>query len=88
LLNRGRIHNTSYSSKLTNGQNKLESLSFEGLRSQSEQKIRKKIANFLKNIPKSSQVKKNIYNKAQFENPKHLQQTTFKILKYLQQIVF
>jgi len=27
----------------------------------------------------------NIYNKAQFESPKHLQQTTFETLKYLQQ---
>jgi hypothetical protein len=37
----------------------------------------KKIAKFFKNSPKSCQVKKgqNIYNKAQFENPKHLQQT-------------
>jgi hypothetical protein len=30
----------------------------------------------------------NIYNKAQFENPKHLHQTTFKTLKYLQQTMF
>jgi len=30
----------------------------------------------------------NIYNKAQFENPKHLHQTTFKSLKYLQQTIF
>jgi hypothetical protein len=27
----------------------------------------------------------NIYNKAQFESPKHLQQTTFETLKYIQQ---
>jgi hypothetical protein len=42
---------------------------------------------FFKNSPKSCQVKKdqNIYNKAQFEIPKHLQQTTFETLKYLQQ---
>jgi hypothetical protein len=30
----------------------------------------------------------NIYNKAQFENPKHLHQTTFETLKYLQQTMF
>jgi hypothetical protein len=40
----------------------------------------KKISpNFLKNSPKlPSQKSQNIYNKAQFENPKHLHQTTFK----------
>jgi hypothetical protein len=27
----------------------------------------------------------NMYNKAQFESPKHLQQNTFETLKYLQQ---
>jgi hypothetical protein len=45
---------------------------------------------FSKNSPKSCQVKKgqNIYNKAQFENPKHLHQTTFETLKYLQQTMF
>jgi hypothetical protein len=44
--------------------------------------------NFSNNSPKSCQVKKsrNIYNKTQFESPKHLHQTTFKSLKYLQQI--
>jgi hypothetical protein len=49
-----------------------------------------KIAKFFKNIPKSCQVKKgqNIHNKAQFESPKHLQQTTFETLKYLQQSYF
>jgi hypothetical protein len=49
-------------------------------------KIRKKSPNVSKNSPKSCQVKKgqNIYNKAQFESPKHLQQTTFETLKYLQ----
>jgi hypothetical protein len=26
-----------------------------------------------------------MYNKAQFESPKHVQQTTFETLKYLQQ---
>jgi hypothetical protein len=37
--------------------------------------------------PKSCQVKKgqNIYNKAQFESPKPMQQTTFETLKYPQQ---
>jgi len=30
----------------------------------------------------------NIYNKAQFESPKHLHQTTYKTLIYLQQIMF
>jgi hypothetical protein len=30
----------------------------------------------------------NIYNKAQFESPKHLHQTTFETLKYLQQTIF
>jgi hypothetical protein len=47
--------------------------------------IRKNIAKFFKNRPKSCQAKKgqNIYNKAQFESPKHLQQTTFEALKYL-----
>jgi len=47
--------------------------------------IRKKLPNFSKNSPESCQVKKgqNIYNEAQFENPKHLQETTFETLKYL-----
>jgi hypothetical protein len=51
---------------------------------------KKNLPNFLKNSQKSCQVKKsqNIYNKAQFENPEHLYQTTFKTLKYLQQIMF
>ncbi len=51
-----------------------------------DQKISKKNAIFL-NSPKSCQVKKgqNIYNKAQFESPKHLQKITFETLKYLQQ---
>jgi hypothetical protein len=30
----------------------------------------------------------NIYNKAQFESPKHLHETTFENLKYLQQTMF
>jgi hypothetical protein len=46
--------------------------------------LEKKLPNFSKNSPKSHQVKKgqNIYNKAQFENPKHLHQTTLETLKY------
>jgi hypothetical protein len=51
----------------------------------------KKISpNFSKNSPKSCQVKKgqNIYNVAQFENPKHLHQTTFDTLKCMQQTMF
>ncbi len=30
----------------------------------------------------------NIYNKTQFQSPKHLPQTTFETLKYLQQTMF
>jgi len=50
-------------------------------------RLEKNWPNFSKNSPKSHQVKKgqNIYNKAQFESPKPLQQTTFVTLKYLQQ---
>jgi hypothetical protein len=50
-------------------------------------RLEKKLPNFSKNSPKSHQVKKgqNIYNKAQFESQKHLHQTTFETLKYLQQ---
>jgi hypothetical protein len=44
---------------------------------QSFQKIAQKVA--------KSKKGQNIYNKAHFENPKHLQQITFEILKYLQQ---
>jgi hypothetical protein len=49
-------------------------------------RLEKKSPNVSKNSPKSCQVKKgqNIYSKAQFESPKHLQQTTFETLKYLQ----
>ncbi len=45
---------------------------------QGNQKIRKKICLIFQRIAKSCQVKKgqNIYNKAQFECPKHLHQTT------------
>jgi hypothetical protein len=41
---------------------------------------------FQKSSPNNLQVKKgqNIYNKAQFESPKHLRQTPFETLKYLQ----
>jgi hypothetical protein len=48
--------------------------------------IRKNGQIFQKNSPKSCQVKKsqNVYNKAQFESPKHLQQTTFETLKVAQ----
>jgi hypothetical protein len=48
------------------------------------------LPNFSKNSPKICQVKKgqNIYTKAQFESPKHLHQSTFKTLKYLQQTMF
>jgi hypothetical protein len=44
------------------------------------------LPNFSKNSPKSCKVKKgqNTYKKAQFESPKHQQQTTFDTLKYLQ----
>jgi hypothetical protein len=53
-------------------------------------RLEKKLPNFSKNSPKVTKSKKaqNIYNKAQFENPKHLHQTTFKTLKYLQQTMF
>ncbi len=45
---------------------------------------------FSKNSPKSHQVKKgqNICNKAQFQSPKHLHETTFETLKYPQQTMF
>jgi hypothetical protein len=41
--------------------------------------LEKKSPNFSKNSPKSCQAKKgqNTYNKPQYENPKHLHQTTF-----------
>ncbi len=57
---------------------------------QGDQKVRKKSPNFSKSRPKSLQVNKgqNIYNKAQFESPKHLHQTTFETLKFLQQTMF
>jgi len=45
---------------------------------------------FQKVAPKSLQGKKgqNIYNKAEFESPKHLHQTTFETLKYPKQTMF
>jgi hypothetical protein len=53
-------------------------------------RLEKNSPKFSKNSPKSCQVKKgqNIYNKAQIENQKHLNQSTFKTLKYLQQTMF
>jgi hypothetical protein len=47
--------------------------------------IRKKLPTFSKNSPKSHQVKngQNIYNKAQFESPNHLQQTRYFLLYIL-----
>jgi hypothetical protein len=50
----------------------------------------KNLANFSKSSQKSVQVKNvlNIYIKAQFESPKHLHQTTFETLKYVQQTMF
>ncbi len=60
------------------------------MRDRVTRQLEKKLPNFSKNSPKSRQVKKgqNIYNKPQFENPKHLHQTTFKTLKYLQLTMF
>jgi hypothetical protein len=48
------------------------------------------LPNISKSSPSGLQVKKgqNIYNRAQFENTKHLHQTTFETLKYLQQTMF
>ncbi len=57
---------------------------------QSDQMIRKKICQIFKRIAQKvakSKKAKNIYNRAHFENQKHLHQTTFKTLKYLQQIM-
>jgi hypothetical protein len=49
--------------------------------------VKKNCQIFLKIAQKVTKSEKgqNIYNKAEFENPKHLQQTTFETLKYLQQ---
>jgi len=62
---------------------------FEGF-SGGPEALKKKLPNFSKSSPNSHQAKKgpNIYNKAQFESPKHLHQTTFETLKYLQQTMF
>jgi hypothetical protein len=60
---------------------------FNFRRGQGDQKIRKNRQFFQKiaqKVAKSKKVQK-IYNKAQFESPKHLQQTIFETLKYLQQ---
>ncbi len=55
-----------------------------------DQKI-SKIAQFFKKLPKkhpSLKKYQNIYIKTQFESPKHIHQTPFVFLKYLQQIIF
>ncbi len=54
---------------------------------QGDQKIRKIHRQFFQKIAHKvarSKKAKNIYNKAQFERPKHLQQTTFETLKVAQ----
>jgi hypothetical protein len=56
----------------------------QALSMQRDQKIRKNRQFFSKKLPKklpSQKKAKNIYNKAQFESPKHLQQTTFETFK-------
>jgi hypothetical protein len=55
-----------------------------GKNHQGDQKFGKKLPNFLKIAKKVARSKKgqNIYIKALFESPKHLQQTTFETLKY------
>jgi len=53
-------------------------------RSRVTRRLEKKLPNFSKNSTKSHQGQ-NIYNKAQFESQKHIQQTPFETLKYLQQ---
>jgi hypothetical protein len=57
--------------------------------SQGDQKIRKIHQIFQKITQKVAKSKKNqnMYNKAQFESPKHVRQTTFETLKYLQQTI-
>jgi hypothetical protein len=55
---------------------------------QSDQKIRKKICQIFQKIAQKvakSKKGQNIYNKAHFESPEHLHQTTVETLKYLQQ---
>ncbi len=54
---------------------------------QGDQKIRKKMRQIYQIIAQKvakSKKGQNIYNKAQFESPKHLHQTIFKTLKYQQ----
>jgi hypothetical protein len=52
--------------------------------------LEKNSPNFSKIAQQVAKYKKgqNIYNEAQFESPKHLHQTTFETLKYLQQTMF
>ncbi len=66
------------------------SLDYKSITGRVTRRLEKNCQIFQKNCPKRCHVKKdqNIYNKAQFENPKHLHQTTFKTLKYLQQTMF
>jgi len=63
-----------------------QTLKLCGLYYQGDQKIRKNCQIFQKIAQKVAKSKKakNIYNKAQFESPKHLQQTTFETLKVAQ----
>jgi hypothetical protein len=58
---------------------------------QSDQKIKKNFCPIFQNVTQKvskAQKAKNIYNKAQFESPKHPLQTTFETLKYLHQTMF
>jgi hypothetical protein len=57
---------------------------------QGDQMICEKIAHLKKSSPNSLEAKKyrNIYNKTHLESPKHLHQTLFEPLKYLQQSMF
>ncbi len=57
---------------------------------QGDQKIRKNHQIFQRIAQKVAKSKKgqNVNNKAQFKGPKHLHQTTFKTLEYLQQTMF
>jgi hypothetical protein len=64
-------------------------MDFKTTADQGDQKVRKNCPIFRKVAQKSpSQKRQNIYNKAQFESPKHLHQTTFETLKFLQQSMF
>jgi hypothetical protein len=52
---------------------------------QGDQKIREKIVKILEKLAKTVTKQKYLhYIKAQFKSPKHLHQTTFEPLKYLQ----